>query len=143
MLTNIFWVALGSAIGASLRYMMTYGFMYLSKPFGYDEVNRQSTYWAILSINLSGCFLIGIIASFFVLESTGRLINTNSVVWLFLCVGVLGGYTTFSSFGLHVIEFFQEQKIWAGIIYITISFIGSIGCAIGGLFVGRFLALHF
>lgn len=142
MLTNLFWVAFGSAIGASLRYLITYGFMYLSQPFGHDEVNRQSTYWAILSINLSGCFLIGTLTSFFLLESSGKLINTNSVTWLFLCVGVLGGYTTFSSFGLHVIEFFQEQRIWAGMIYIAISFMGSIAFAIGGLYVGRFIVMH-
>lgn len=143
MLTNLIWVALGSAIGASLRYLVTYGFMYLTNPFSQDEFNRQSTYWSIISINLSGCFLIGIIASFFLVQNTGKLLNTNSPLWLFLCVGVLGGYTTFSSFGLHVIEFFQEQRIWAGISYITISFFGSIGCAIGGLYIGKFLASHF
>lgn len=142
MLTNLFWVALGSAIGASLRYLISYGFMYMSTPFGQDDVNRQSTYWAILSINLSGCFLIGILASFFLVESAGKLFNTNSTLWLFLCVGVLGGYTTFSSFGLHVIEFFQDERIWAGLIYITLSFVGSIGFAIGGLYLGKFIVSH-
>ncbi len=143
MLTNLFWVAFGSAVGGSLRYLVTYGFTHLSKPFGYEEISRQSTYWSVLSINLGGCFLIGIIAAFFLIGTTGKIVTTNSALWLFLCVGVLGGYTTFSSFGLHVVELLIDQRIWAGILYVAISVIGGIASSLGGFYIGRFISLHF
>lgn len=85
-------VATGGAIGAMLRYAL--GLM-LVKP---TSLFPWSTWW----INLVGCALAGIFFAF-----SQKYPNLQQEARLFFMVGVLGGFTTFSSFGL---ETFQLLK---------------------------------
>lgn len=83
-------VAAGGAMGAVLRFLAGQGIQnWLGKEFPYGT----------LFVNVSGCFAIGIL--FVVIMERAAL----SAEWrTFLIVGVLGGYTTFSSFSLETIS---------------------------------------
>lgn len=87
-------VAIGGAIGASLRYSVDIGLMRLAPKFagGFP--------WATLFVNFAGCFAIGLGAG---------LLGRDGVKWgtelqLLLLVGVCGGMTTFSTFANQTLE---------------------------------------
>jgi len=73
----------GGALGALARYGLQTAFPHTAGQFA----------WATLSVNVSGCLLIGIIA---VLIASAP--STHRLVRPFLVTGVLGGYTTFSTY---------------------------------------------
>ena len=84
-----------------------------------------------LLINVSGSFLIGVLMALF----TGRLAPHHN--WrLFLVVGVLGGYTTFSTFEYETFQAMREGAHWAGMLYVT----GSVALGYLGVWLGTALA---
>ena len=80
-------VGCGGFIGSILRY-----FSYLSVV---KLVSQSYVVYGTIFVNLVGCFAIGILAGLF----DGQHLN-NDNIRLFLMIGVLGGFTTFSTFGL-------------------------------------------
>lgn len=101
-------VALGGALGAMARFSL--GFCLL-RP------------WATLSVNVLGCLAIGVLAAL-------RL----SEAWLaFAAVGVLGGFTTFSTFGLDVVALAQEGRGLVAGLYA----LGSVAAGILAVLAGR------
>lgn len=68
--------------------------------------------WATFFVNLTGCLLIGIIAG--ILE---RINAYNLELRLLLITGVLGGYTTFSAFGLETFSLLRTGFIFPAIAY--------------------------
>ena len=69
-----------------------------------------------LLINLSGSFLIGLLMTLL----TERY-QPHPNLRLFLVVGILGGYTTFSSFEYEVWQAFRNGERWIGLVYVTSS----------------------
>jgi fluoride exporter len=84
-------------------------------------------------INVTGSFLIGLLMTLF----TERLAPHPN--WrLFLVVGILGGYTTFSSFEYECYQALREGARWIGILYMTGSVaVGYLGVWLGALLAGR------
>ncbi|TCM70891.1 CrcB protein [Acinetobacter calcoaceticus] len=114
---NWIWVACGGAIGASLRYALS---LYLVKP---QNLFPWPTWW----INISGCVLAGI---FF--ACTERYPILQQQTRLFFMVGILGGYTTFSSFGLETFVLLKQGHLMIALAYVISSVIvGVVGLAIG------------
>ena len=110
-------VACGGAIGASLRYGA--GFI-ISKPYSLFP-------WATWSINILGCFLAGVFFAF-----TQRYPVLQNETRLFLMVGILGGFTTFSSFGLETFQLIRQGQLPLALAYTVSSVIvGVIFLAIG------------
>jgi len=110
-------VALGGAVGASLRYGTG---VFLFKP---SSGFPWTTWW----INIFGCLLAGIFFAysqkFPVLQNEARL---------FLMVGILGGFTTFSSFGLETFQLLKHGQIALALGYAISSVItGIIVLALG------------
>jgi CrcB protein len=86
-------VGAGGFVGATLRYVLG-GLVSRHAPPEFP--------WGTLVINLSGCFLIGLLAV--LAEERGVGLGGR----LFLMVGVLGGYTTFSTFGYETLSLMRE-----------------------------------
>ena len=82
-------------------------------------------------INITGSFLIGVLMTVF----TERF-QPHPNWRLFLVVGVLGGYTTFSSFEYESYQALREGARWMGLIYMT----GSVALGYLGVWLGAMLA---
>jgi CrcB protein len=74
-------------------------------------------------INTVGCLLIGIVFSFM------AAYGTNMGLQLFLITGVLGGFTTFSSYTMETVYLFQQGEPFRGFLYVMMSNIFGIGSA--------------
>lgn len=95
----------GGAIGSSLRYfvgkiMPSKFLMWSSFPLG------------TFAVNLVGCFVIGFAGH---LAAKSLLGDKMSV---FFITGVLGGFTTFSSFGLDTLKLLQKQAVVETLVYV-------------------------
>lgn len=119
MLFQFFIVGLGGAIGSMLRF----GTGIISiKFFG---VNFP---WGTLTVNLVGSFCIGLL---FGLSS--QIQHFSEEVKLFLMVGILGGFTTFSAFSLDTILLFERGQIIQACLYVASSVILSLAVTFIGL----------
>lgn len=102
------YVALGGAIGSMLRYTLS---LLMSMTLGQFP---WATWWA----NIIGCSLAGVFLAasekFTVLQGDARL---------FLLVGILGGFTTFSSFGLETFNMLRHELYGLAFIYVASSLI--------------------
>lgn len=100
-------IAAGSAAGGVLRYLIAHGLQHATGvgfPLG------------TLVVNVLGCFAIGVMAALL----TGER-QLSDAVELGLFVGVLGGFTTFSSFGRETVDLFLHGRTLAAISYILLS----------------------
>jgi CrcB protein len=91
-------VALGGALGAVARFVLG---TWIAQRFGPDFP------WGTFAVNVSGAFLIGVVLG---LVDDGTL---SANARLFLAVGVLGGYTTFSTFSYETLELLRDGSIGA------------------------------
>ena len=84
-------------------------------------------------INVSGSFLMGILMTLF----TERL-HPHPNGRLFLVVGILGGYTTFSSFEYEAYQAVRDGARWMGMLYVTGSvLVGYLGVWLGAMLAAR------
>ncbi|HXA07905.1 MAG TPA: fluoride efflux transporter CrcB [Bryobacteraceae bacterium] len=84
-------------------------------------------------INVTGSFLIGVLMTLL----TERL-NPHPNWRLFLVVGILGGYTTFSSFEYEAYQAVRDGARWMGMLYVTGSvLIGYLGVWLGAMLTAR------
>lgn len=91
-------VGIGGALGAMLRYGLLQS-LPLRQPGSFP--------WAIFSANVLGSFLIGFISIYLASKTTD-----NPALRLFLMVGLLGGFTTFSSFSLDTVHLIQSGYVF-------------------------------
>ena len=110
-MTNLLWVAAGGAIGAVLRYIVSVNLT----PEG-----AVSFPYATLTVNLIGCLVIGVMWSL-----TSQKAVSDAMV-LFLMVGLIGSFTTFSTYGLEGIQLIQSGKLMAGFSYVLLSNIAGL-----------------
>jgi CrcB protein len=121
---NLLLVMTGGAIGAGLRY--TVGLFALHR-FG------PSYPWGTLGVNLTGGLLMGLLAG--LLAHRG-----GEQTRLFIAVGILGGFTTFSAFSLETFAMIQRGA-WAGASgYVLASVVGSVAMLAAGLWAARLIA---
>lgn len=122
MLYNIIAVFIGGGLGAVLRYIVSY----------LNKVLFQMPILGTLTVNLTGCFLIGYVFGLI----SDKLQTIPPVLKLLITVGFLGGLTTFSTFSLEGFELIKDGKIWIALLYIASS------CILGLLLVaaGYYLA---
>ena len=122
---SLFLVMAGGAVGAGARFLTGRA---TTAAFG------PGFPWGTLAVNLLGGLLMGVLVG--VLAR-----NTASEAWrLLLAVGVLGGFTTFSSFSLDVVTLIERGAIGVAFGYILLSVIGSIVAVFAGLTAVRAIA---
>jgi CrcB protein len=120
-------VAAGSALGGVARHLCNTA---VSRAFG------ESFPWGILIINVTGSFLIGLVAT--ATGPDGRLL-VSPVTRQFWMVGVFGGFTTFSSFSLNTLSLAQDGEwLRAGLnvgLSVVLCLVGVwLGAALGAAF---------
>ena len=87
--------------------------------------------WWTMAVNISGSFLIGLLAGLFGAWETGQDMR------MFLVTGVLGGYTTFSAFSLDALTLWERGAFQQAGVYVLGSVILSLLAAALGLMVTR------
>ena len=92
------WIALGSALGGVARYWCS---GVAARLFG------ETFPWGTLFVNVSGSFLIGLFAT--LTGPDGRMF-AGSTARQFVMLGLLGGFTTFSSFSLQTLNLAQDSE---------------------------------
>ena len=118
-------VALGGAIGSVLRYFSgKYAMAYFGGDFPYGT----------LFVNVTGSFIMGLLMALFIQYTPSFETRT------FLTVGILGGFTTFSSFSLDAVNLWERGDIVSFMIYVGASVIVSIMALAAGLFLIRSFA---
>ena len=114
-------VAIGGAIGAIARFQLSQLFI---KSFSGDFI------YNIMVANIVGCFLMGVCYEFMNLK-----MNVGVEWRAFFMVGILGAFTTFSSFALDVFILVERGNFLNASVYILSSVVFSIV----GLFVGIYI----
>jgi fluoride exporter len=99
------WVAFGSAVGGVARYALT--------AFTAERISGAFP-WGTLLVNVLGSFLIGLVAG-----CPGDRIDPTARI--FITVGVLGGFTTFSTFSLQTVDLFTHGRILSALTYVSVS----------------------
>lgn len=115
---NVLLVALGGAIGSAARYLVG---AFVANRFGPDFP------WGTFIVNVSGSFFIGVILS---LVGGGQL---PAGARLFLAVGVMGGYTTFSTYSNETLQLVQGGEVGA-------AMFNALGQVVAG-FIGVYLGV--
>lgn len=108
-------IGLGGALGAMGRY----GVYTAMKPESGQLFPKHT-----LIANLVGCLLIGVM---FRIPWKG-----HEWAWQLLVIGLLGGFTTFSSFGLESFQLIKAGKPGIAITYILLSTLGGLLCVVMG-----------
>ena len=119
ILRNIVVVGTGSFIGGAARYLVTLIMKGVGKGFP----------WATLAVNLTGCFLIGLLWGLF-----GKNGTEGSNWALFLTVGFCGGFTTFSTFSKEALMMLQAGNVWGFAGYVAVSVVAGIALIALGYF---------
>ncbi|WP_243708833.1 CrcB family protein [Actinomadura sp. GC306] len=115
--TTLAAVSVGGVLGSLARYQITVAFPHRPDAFG----------WATWSINVSGCLLIGVL-----MVAITEVRRAHRLVRPFLGVGVLGGFTTFST---HVIEAQRAMDAGAagtGMLYLAATLAGGLAAVYTG-----------
>ena len=116
-------IAMGGAMGALSRHLVN---GYITNLIG------GGFPWGILTVNIVGSILLGA-----VVEITGNASAIDSDLKTFLTVGVLGAFTTFSTFSLDVVEFFEKGFWLMGLVYVFASLALAVGGLVAGMCVTR------
>ena len=116
-------VASGGALGAMARHAVN-KWVHHGWPFARFPL-------ATLVVNVSGCFTVGVLAG---LIATGRLpMRAN---WReFVFVGLLGGFTTFSTFGLDTMTLLRGGEAGQALANVALHIIGGLGAVYVGFLV--------
>ena len=118
-------VAVGGAIGASLRHFVNLGSLRLLGP-GFP--------WGTMAINIAGSLVMGVF-----IELLARRFNASNEVRLFVATGILGGFTTFSAFSLDFAVLWERGATIPALGYAIVSVVGSIIALFLGLWLARTL----
>lgn len=115
-------IGLGSFIGGVGRYYLT---ILLQNRF------ITSIPYGTLAVNVIGCFLIGMI------YGLSEKVTLNGEWQLFLTTGILGGFTTFSSFSYETISLFRDQQYGYALLNIGISILLGLAATMVGIIIAK------
>lgn len=126
LIKEIIAIAAGGALGSVLRFLLSSWIQ--------ERTHASFFPWGIFVVNLIGCFLIGVLFGL-----TAERFTADPILRAGLILGVLGGFTTFSSFSLDTINLFYSGAFGTAITYIITSVISGILATALGLGLIRIL----
>ena len=112
-MTRFLLVCLGGAIGSGARYF----------------VALSTVAYPTLLVNVAGSFLIAVVMG----------LSAESDLRFFLVTGVLGGFTTYSTFNQETLEMMRSGAAGAALLHVAITVIGCLAAGFAGLFLVRLL----
>jgi CrcB protein len=117
-------LATGGAIGTILRYSMS--------GLTYRMVNSVFP-WGTIIVNLTGSFAIGLLWGYFEIQ------NISSNMRNFIFIGMLGGFTTFSTYALESLNLFRDGEIKLAMTNLLISNICGLLLVFAGFMLSKFI----
>jgi fluoride exporter len=120
-------VMAGGSIGAGLRYLVSRGLQGLSDNSGWP--------WGTFTVNLLGGAAMGLLMGWLMMANKAG----NSDMRLLLGVGVLGGFTTFSSFSLEMASMIERGHAMQAFGYAAASVLLALAAVFAGLSISRTL----
>lgn len=125
-MTKLILIFIGAGFGGTLRYLASGWAQNLTL------FNTSSTLFptGTLFVNILGCLIIGFLAT--ALTGNTAPIRIDEQYRIAIIVGILGGFTTFSSFGYETLELLKEREFMLALLNITISNIGGLAAAFLG-----------
>jgi CrcB protein len=108
----------GGGLGASLRFALA---------TWVDQRAEVPFPWGTLAVNAVGCFAIGLLATF---ADEHHLLSAGAR--LFLVAGLLGGFTTFSTFGLETWQLIEDRAMWTA----AANVLGSVAVGLVAVILG-------
>ena len=117
-------IGFGGFFGAILRYLISGSVYFL--------IGKVNFPYGTLTVNVLGCLLIGFLSG---ISETRQIFNPG--VRLFLFVGLLGGFTTFSTFGYEVYSFMRDGQLFSSLINILLHLILSLTAVWLGIFFAK------
>ncbi|MDR6789569.1 CrcB protein [Sphingomonas sp. BE138] len=123
-MNSLFLVMAGGAVGAGARHLTGRAMLTALGP---------AWPWGTLTVNLLGGLLMGVLVG-----AIARMAGGAGETWrLLLGVGVLGGYTTFSSFALDTVGMIERGALAGALGYVLLSVVGAIVALFAGLALAR------
>ena len=122
---RILWICIAGAVGTGARYLLG------------DWILRQTGPlfpWSTLVINALGSFLLGAIMQV-ALASEGF----DPTLRVALTTGLMGGFTTYSTFNYESLRLFEEGALWLGTLNVGGTVIGCLLAGRLGMLLGRLL----
>ncbi|KHF38576.1 chromosome condensation protein CrcB [Halalkalibacter okhensis] len=119
MWKNIIAIAIGSAMGTSLRYYLNLVTLTTGYPIG------------TIVENLGGSMVLGFLTGWFIIKISREWLKVG------LGVGLCGGFTTMSTLASDSVFLFLEHTWWLSVVYILVSVGGGIMCALVGYILGQ------
>lgn len=127
-MNGILLVAIGGAIGASMRYGVGLAF---------TEHGGDAGAWATLFVNVVGSLILGALMGWF----TSRELALENTLWLLFGVGMMGAFTTFSAFSRDTVHMFMTGDVMKGLVFAGLNMVGALAAfAVGLLALKRLLA---
>jgi CrcB protein len=118
----VFAVGVGGGVGALARYYIA----------SWVQPTGAAFNWGIFVVNITGGLLMGLIV-----EASALKLNLSPELRAFLTVGILGGYTTFSTFSLDSALMLQKGQYGLAGAYVIGSVVLSIAALFAGLWIVR------
>jgi CrcB protein len=125
-MTRFLWICLGGAVGTGARYLLS-GWLARAAGPGFP--------WGTLAVNVIGSFLLGLIMQ--VALGTDLLSPT---LLLTLTTGVMGGFTTYSTFNYETLQYLQQSDWLMGALNLSVTVVACLAAGSLGLVAGRLLA---
>jgi len=119
-------VCVGGAVGTGARFLVS--------SYARDVLGPAFA-WGTLAVNLVGSFLLGVLMELGL--TTGLVSPTARVV---LATGVLGGFTTYSSFNYETLRYAQDGAWPRAIGYVAATLVGCFAAGIAGVVLARRIA---
>jgi CrcB protein len=116
---RILLIGTGGFIGAVLRYLLSGYIQTLSKSFEFP--------YGTLAVNILGCFVLG-----FLVQLTEAHGIFSAQTRLFLFIGILGGFTTFSAFGNETFNLLRDREQWLAFVNVAAHVVLGLGAIWSG-----------
>ena len=120
-MARFLWICLGGAAGTGARYLLS-GWLLRAAGLGFP--------WGTLAVNVIGSFLLGFLVQ----------LSLATDLRLAMTTGVMGGFTTYSTFNYETLQYLQRDQWLAAFVYVAATLLVCLAAGVLGVLGGRLLA---